>query len=117
MTLEPDVVLPAQIVGPSLSVAGFASWVFANAGRDHEAAQCGELQELIDAALRQGAAEIRVARPVAEHAAHLWIEASSFADDWATTTEGATSAEWGRHAERLRIRARSIRRLLDERSQ
>jgi hypothetical protein len=113
VTAESDIVLPPQIVGPSLTVAGFASWVFAHAGREEEAAECGQLQDFIDAALHQGVGkEVRAPRRVVSRAVDLWVEASDLADSWATSTEGKTSADWGLQAERLRVRAQSLRRIL-----
>ena len=52
MAPDADVLLPARIVGPSLTAAGLAAFMLSQAGRDQEAAQCGEIQELIDTALR-----------------------------------------------------------------
>lgn len=109
---DSQVVLPPQVVGPSLTVAGLAAWVFARGGQEQKAEQCGELQHVIDTALGQGAREVRLRRSVASRAADLWTEAAGLADSWAATTDGEPSAEWGRHAERLRIRVASLRRLL-----
>ena len=114
MTVGPDVVLPPRLVGPSLTAAGLASWMFTHAGREREAAECVELQDLIDAALRQGAGqEVRAPQPAVSRAAELWEDASGLADSWAASTEGEDSSEWGRHAERLRVRAQSLRRVLE----
>ncbi|GAA2139379.1 hypothetical protein GCM10009844_08100 [Nocardioides koreensis] len=113
MTVDPAIVLPPQVVGPSLTAAGLASWVFAHGGREQEAAECGRLQDFIDAALRRGlGTEVRAPRPVVCRAADLWAEASGLADSLAALTEGKVSAEWRRHAERLRVRAQSLRRVL-----
>lgn len=113
MTLDPDLLLPSRIVGPSLTVAGLAAWVFMSAGREQEAERTRDLQDLIDAALRQGAAEVRASRSVVSHAADLWEEAARVADAWAGTAESdRAAAEWGRPAERLRVLAGSLRELL-----
>ncbi len=113
MPEEPDVLLPARIVGPSLTVAGLATWIFLHAGRDLDAERCGVLQGLIDSALRHGSVEVRIPRDVAAGAASLWDEAAHIAEGWGATADPEKEApEWGRHAERLRIRADSLRRLL-----
>lgn len=113
VTAESDVLLPPRIFGPSLTVAGLASWIFAHAGRDSDAERCGALQDLIDSALRQGLAEVWIPRGTASEAASLWEEAALVADAWRANAEDEkAAAEWGRHAERLRIRAESLHRLL-----
>jgi hypothetical protein len=97
-----------------LTVAGLAAWVFSHAGRDGDTERCGVLQDLIDSALQQGrSAEVWIPRVVAREAAALWDEAALLADASRSAAEPEKEAsEWGRHAERLRIRAGSLRRLL-----
>ena len=113
VSVDSDIVLPPQIVGPSLTVAGLASWVFAHAGREQEAAECGLLQDFLDTAMHQGVGrEVRAPRRVVSRAAELWVEASGLADSWAIASEGKASVEWGRQAERLRVRAESLRQVL-----
>lgn len=78
-----------------------------------DAERCSVLQDLIDSALRQRFAEVWIPRDVASEAASLWEEAAEIADAWGATAEPERAApEWGRHAERLRIRAQSLRGLL-----
>ena len=114
MLSDSDVLLPPRIVGPSLTVAGLASWILSHAGRELDAARCGVLQDHIDSALQRGpSAEVWVPRDVASEAASLWEEAALIADGWRATAEPKKDApEWERHAERLRIRAESLRRVL-----
>jgi hypothetical protein len=108
-----DVLLPPRIVGPSLTVAGLATWIFLHADRAGEADRCSALQDLIDAALKQGSPEVWIPREVASEAASLWEQAALLADGWGAAAEpGKEALEWGRHAARLRIRAESLRRLL-----
>jgi hypothetical protein len=113
MTHDPYVLLPAPLIGPSLTAAGLAAWVFASSGRDQEGRRCGELQDIIDAALTRGGHEVLVARPVLEHSAHLWEQAAEILDGQVAGSDDRRSvSESGRQAERLRLRARSLRRLL-----
>ena len=113
VTDAPDVLLPARIVGPSLTAAGLAAWVFAHSGRRDESERCGELQDIIDAALRHGQPEVLVARPVLERAAQLWERAAEILDGRvAASADHRSASESAQQAERLRVRARSLRRLL-----
>lgn len=110
---DSDVLLPARIVGPSLTVAGLAAWIFLHADRALDAERCSVLQDLIDSALRQGSPEVWIPRDVTTEAASLWEEAAFLAEGWAATAEPEKEApEWRRHAERLRVRAESLRGLL-----
>ena len=113
LTHDLDVLLPAPLMGPSLTAAGLAAWVFASSGRGDDGRRCGELQDVIDAALTRGEDEVLVARPVLEHSAHLWERAAEILDGQVTASDDRRSvSESGRQAERLRFRARSLRRLL-----
>ena len=113
VTDVPNVLLPARIVGPSLTAAGLAAWVFAHNGRDDESGRCGELQDIIDAALARGQPDVLVARPVLEHAAHLWERAAEILDGRvAATADHRSASESAQQAERLRVRARSLRSVL-----
>ncbi len=69
---DDDVLLPARVVGPSLAAAGLAAWLLVQAGREQEASQCGEIQDLMDTALRQGRTDVSVSRPAVMRAADLW---------------------------------------------
>ncbi len=113
VTDDPDVLVPAQIVGPSLTAAGLAALVFAGSGRDDEATRCGELQDVIDIALRRGQHDVLVARSVVEDAAHLWERAAEILDGRvAESADDRSASESAQQAERLRVRARSLGRLL-----
>ena len=110
---DADVLLPARIVGPSLTAAGLAAFMLSQAGRDQEAAQCGEIQELIDTALRQGEKDVSIPRPVAARTAELWEATATLADAWASDCDRPERAvDWRLQAERLRLRAESLRQLL-----
>jgi hypothetical protein len=110
---DDDVLLPARVVGPSLAAAGLAAWLLVQAGREQDAEQCGEIQELMDTALRQGRTDVSVPRPVVVRAAELWEATAALADTWASTSDRPEQAADCRlHAERLRIRAASLRQLL-----
>lgn len=110
---DDDVLLPARVVGPSLTAAGLAAWMLSHAGREEEAAHCGKIQELLDAALRQGRTDVRVPRPVVTRAAELWEATAGLADTWASTSDRPKhAADWRRQADRLRIRAESLRQHL-----
>ena len=113
MAPDDDVLLPVRVVGPSLTVAGLAARMLSHAGREEEAAQCGEIQELIDTALRQGRTDVSVPRPVVMRAAELCEASAGLADTWASTSDRPKhAAAWRLQAERLRIRAESLRQLL-----
>ncbi len=110
---DDDVLLPARVVGPSLTAAGLAAWMLSHAGREEQAAQCGEIQELLDTALRQGRTDVSVPRAVVTRAAELWEATAELADTWASTSDRPKdAADWRRQAERLRIRAESLRQHL-----
>jgi hypothetical protein len=110
---EDDVLLTARVVGPSLTVAGLAAWILAHAGREQDARECDEIQELIDTSLRERQTDVRVPRTVVMRAAELWEAAAEVAETWASEGDRpARAAEWRRQAERLRIRAESLRKLL-----
>jgi len=109
---DEDVLLTARIAGPSLTVAGLGAWILEQVGRKQEARECGDIQELIDRSLRQGQTEVRVPRPIVMRAAELWEAAAEVAETWASESDQpAHAAESRRQAERLRIRAKSLRRL------
>ena len=113
MTHDADVVRPSRLAGPSLTAAGLAAWVFASSSREDEARRCGELQEVINAALTREEHAVLVARPVLEEAAHLWERAAEILDGQAAASDDPRpSSENARQAERLRLRARSLRSLL-----
>jgi hypothetical protein len=83
-----------------------------HAGREQDARECDEIQELIDASLRQGQTDARVPRTVVMRAAELWEAAAEVAETWTSKSDRpAHAAEWRRHAKRLRIRAESLRKL------
>jgi hypothetical protein len=82
-------------------------------GREQEAAECSELQDLIEGALQRGQSEVGVPRPVAARAVELWEAAAELAETWASRSDRPKqAAEWRSHAERLRVRAASVRKLL-----
>ena len=113
MAADDDVLLPARIVGPSLAAAGLAAWLLGQAAREQEAAQCGEIQERMDTALRHGQTDVSVPRPVVMRAVELWEATAELADTSASTSDRPEhAAECRLHAERLRIRAESLRQLL-----
>ncbi len=113
VTQAPDVELPPRIVGPSLTVAGLAAWVFAQSSREEDSRRCGDLQDLLDAALTRGQNEVLVPRTVLVQAADLWEQAADLLDAQVGPGLGFPSnAEAGLQAERLRVRARSVRKLL-----
>lgn len=106
-------VLPARILGPSLAAAGLAGWVLSYAERDVEARRTRELQDLVDAGLRQGERDVEVVRPVVEESVDLWRAAADLTEQWATAAEVEASAvELTRMTLRLRLRADSLERLL-----
>jgi HAMP domain-containing protein len=106
-------VLPARILGPSLTAAGLAGWVLSYAERDVEARRTRELQDLVDAGLRLGDHDVEVVRPVVEEAVELWRAAADLTEQWAAEAEvEASAAELGRMTHRLRVRAESLERLL-----
>ena len=110
---DDDVLLPARVVGPSLAAAGLAAWLLGQAAREQEAAQCGEIQDLMDTALRQGRTDVSVSRIVVMRAAELWEATAALADTWASTSgRPEQAAEYRLHSERLRIRAESLRQHL-----
>lgn len=114
VTSEPDLVLPSRLMGPSLTAAGLAAWILGHAGLVQEAERTGDLQDLIDAALSRGSTDVRVPSTVVAQAADLWDRAAELAGGWAhAATSEKDEAQWQRHAERLRIRSRSLRALSD----
>jgi hypothetical protein len=110
---ENDIRLPIRVAAPSLTAAGLAAWLFSYAGREQEAGECSELQDLIDGALQRGQSEVGVPRAVATRAVELWEAAAELADTWASRSDRSKqTAEWRSHAERLRVRAESLRNLV-----
>lgn len=111
-TRDPWVELPGPIVGPSLTAAGLAAWVFSKNQHEEEAAATSELQDALDAALRSGnVGAARVSRETVERAASLWETAATLLEAWAESVGGDREA--GREAARLRIRVTSLRRALE----
>jgi len=109
---DEDVLLTARVVGPSLTVAGLAAWILQQVGRRQEALECGDIQEHVDTSLRQGQTDVRLPRTVVTRAAELWAAAAEVAETWASESDRpAHAAECRRQAERLRIRAESLRKL------
>jgi hypothetical protein len=109
---DEEVLLPARVAAPSMTAAGLATWLFLHAGREYEAAEC-ELQDLIDGALRRGQSDVEVPRRVATRAIELWEAAAGLAETWASRSDlPKQAAEWRSHAERLRARAESVRKLV-----
>jgi hypothetical protein len=114
MAHQPDVLLPSSLVGPSLTVAGLAAWVFLHSAREDEAARCGEIQDVLNAALAHGEHDVLVARPVVERATDLWERAADIlARRAAVQADHRSASEHAQQIERLRMRARSLRRLLE----
>jgi len=114
MAHPPVVELPASLVGRSLTVAGLAAWVFVHSSREDEATRCGEIQDVLNAALAHGEHDVLVARPVVERAIDLWERAADILDERAAVQADHRSATV--HAQqiaRLRARASSLRRLLE----
>ena len=109
---DDDVLLTARVVGPSLTVAGLAAWILRQVGREQEARECAEIQELIDTSLRQGQTDVRLPRTVVTRAVGLWEAAAEVAETWASESDGPAHAEWRLQAKRLRIRAESLRKLV-----
>ena len=84
-----------------------------HSGRDDESERCGELQDTVDAALRRGQHEVLVAGAVLERATQLWERAAEILDGRvAESADHRSVSESAQQAERLRVRARSLRRLL-----
>ena len=114
MAHPPDVLLPSRTVGRSLSVAGLAAWVFLHSAREDEAARCREIQDVLDVSLARGEHDVLVARPVVERATDLWERAAEILEERAAVQADHRSAsEYAQQIERLRARARSLRRLLE----
>ena len=112
MATDDDVLLPPRVVGPSLTAAGLAAWMLLQA-REHEAAECGEIQEFIDKALRQGQRAVGVPRRVATRAVELWETTAELAESWASKSKRPEDAAgWRLQAKRLRSRADSVRKLV-----
>jgi hypothetical protein len=89
-----------------LTAAGLAAWVLARAGRQSEAERCGDLQEFIDTALREGErVAVSVPRELAGQAADLWDAAAELLD-------ARTDQEAARRAAQLRKRVAALRTLL-----
>jgi hypothetical protein len=114
MAHPPDVLLPASRVGQSLSVAGLAAWVFLHSAREDEAARSGEIQDVLDAALARGEHDVLVSRAVLERAADLWERAADILDERAAVqADDRSASKYAQQIERLRVRASSLRRLLE----
>lgn len=104
--------LPGRIVGPSLSAAGLAAWVFSKNDLENEAFETRELQDSLDAALRGGdVGAIRVSRETVERAASLWEIAATRLENWSESVGGDQDAAG--QAMRLRARVTSLRMVLD----
>jgi len=108
---DDDVLLTARVAGPSLTAAGLAGWILLQVGREQDAHECADIQELIDASLRQGQTEVRVPRAVVMRAAELWEASAEVAETWASESDRPAHAEWRTQAKRLLIRAESLRKL------
>jgi len=108
---DDDVLLTARVVGPSLTAAGLAAWILLQVGREQDARECADIQELIDTSLRQGQTDVRVPRTVVMRAAELWEATAELAETWASESDRPAHAEWRLQAKRLRIRAESLRKL------
>lgn len=110
--------VPLEVAARSLTVAGLAAWVLAQAGRPEQAQRCGLLQEFLDEAFRRGGPTPPfVPRSVVEEAAVLWEAAAGLLDSGASVNpQQPRPQEDQQAAARLRLRADRLRRLLREQS-
>ena len=104
---QSTVLVPLTVAARSMAAAGLAAWVLGHAGRTAEAQQCGDIQEVVDSALRGGErVAVAIPRELAEQAAQLW-------DAAAQLLEARPGQQADRYAGQLRTRSDRLRAVLE----